>query len=177
MKTIKGNLIDLAEQGHFNLIVHGCNCFHTMNSGIAKEIRERYPEAYEVDCRNSEKGDKNKLGTFTHYLANNGSFIDEETGFGTTGHDFLIVNGYTQYDYGYDGKQRCDYNAIRKLFRSIKSTFKDYESYCDSDGYFNITIGYPKIGCGLAGGDWEIVSKIIDEELEGMDHTYVEFDG
>ena len=43
----KGNLIDMAEAGKFHIIVHGCNCFNTMGSGIAKEIRNRYPRAYE----------------------------------------------------------------------------------------------------------------------------------
>jgi len=36
-------------------------------------------------------------------------------------------------------------------------------------------IAYPKIGAGLAGGDWDIIRGIIDEELAGEDHTYVEF--
>jgi O-acetyl-ADP-ribose deacetylase (regulator of RNase III) len=34
-------------------------------------------------------------------------------------------------------------------------------------------IGYPKIGAGLAGGDWSIIEEIIDRELEGEDHTLV----
>ena len=34
-------------------------------------------------------------------------------------------------------------------------------------------IGYPRIGAGMAGGDWEIISSIIAEELEGLDHTLV----
>jgi len=34
-------------------------------------------------------------------------------------------------------------------------------------------IGYPLIGAGLAGGNWRIISKIIDEELNGEDHTLV----
>jgi hypothetical protein len=29
------------------------------------------------------------------------------------------------------------------------------------------------IGAGLAGGDWEIISAIINEELYGEDHTLV----
>ena len=37
-------------------------------------------------------------------------------------------------------------------------------------------IGYPKIGAGLAGGDWSIIEKIIDEELQGTDHTLVIFE-
>jgi O-acetyl-ADP-ribose deacetylase (regulator of RNase III) len=34
-------------------------------------------------------------------------------------------------------------------------------------------IGYPLIGAGLAGGDWKIISEIIDQELKGEDHTVV----
>ena len=31
-----------------------------------------------------------------------------------------------------------------------------------------LTIGFPyKIGCGLAGGDWNIVYNIIEEEFSG----------
>jgi len=29
------------------------------------------------------------------------------------------------------------------------------------------------IGAGLAGGDWTVISKIINKELEGEDHTLV----
>jgi hypothetical protein len=35
-------------------------------------------------------------------------------------------------------------------------------------------IAYPKIGAGLAKGDWNIISSIIEEELVGEDHTLVE---
>ena len=38
-------------------------------------------------------------------------------------------------------------------------------------------IGSPMIGAGLAGGDWGIISNIIDECLEGMDHTLVVYNG
>ena len=37
-------------------------------------------------------------------------------------------------------------------------------------------IGYPLIGAGLAGGDWNVISKIIEEELENENHTFVEFE-
>ncbi len=35
-------------------------------------------------------------------------------------------------------------------------------------------IGYPKIGAGLAKGDWDIIAQIIDAELADEDHTLVE---
>jgi O-acetyl-ADP-ribose deacetylase (regulator of RNase III) len=135
---MKGNLIDLAEQGHFNVIVHGCNCFHTMGAGIAKEIKQRYPQAYEVDCIHTEKGDQRKLGNFTWQRV-----------VGPIGHEFIIVNAYTQFHYGRKG---ClmDYTAMQKVFERI------------GDRYSNATIGYPRIGAGLGGGDWDIIQKIID---------------
>jgi O-acetyl-ADP-ribose deacetylase (regulator of RNase III) len=37
------------------------------------------------------------------------------------------------------------------------------------------SIGYPRIGAGLAGGDWTVIAQIIDEELSGEDHTLVEY--
>ena len=39
MKTIKGDLIKLAQDGEFDVIVHGCNCMCTMSAGIAKQIK------------------------------------------------------------------------------------------------------------------------------------------
>ena len=38
-----------------------------------------------------------------------------------------------------------------------------------------IVHGYPLIGAGLAGGDWAIISKIIDEELKDENHTLVKY--
>ena len=34
-------------------------------------------------------------------------------------------------------------------------------------------IAYPKIGAGLARGDWARIARIIDEELAGETHTLV----
>jgi O-acetyl-ADP-ribose deacetylase (regulator of RNase III) len=59
-----GNLLDLAENGHFDVIIHGVNCFNTMGGGIAREIRERYPMVASVDME-TVRGDYRKLGTWT----------------------------------------------------------------------------------------------------------------
>jgi len=150
MKIIKGDLIHFAEQGVFDLIVHGSNCFCKMGAGIAKSIKQHFPDAYEADLT-TKKGDKRKLGTWTI------GHIDLDSG-----DELLVMNGYTQYDYRGKGPH-ADYNAIKSVFNGIKVFYP-----C-------LKIGYPKIGAGLAGGDWSRISKIIDEQLEGMDHTLVEF--
>lgn len=51
MKVVKGNIFDLAEQGEFDVVVHGCNCFCTMGKGIAKEVKTRYPWVYGADLK------------------------------------------------------------------------------------------------------------------------------
>lgn len=55
MKTIKGDLVQLAKQGEFDLIVHGCNCFCTMGKGIALTIKQEFPIVYKVDCETNDK--------------------------------------------------------------------------------------------------------------------------
>jgi len=42
--------------------------------------------------------------------------------------------------------------------------------------YHDKRIGYPAIGAGLGGGDWEKISAIINRVFEGLDHTFVEYD-
>ena len=144
MKTIEGDLIKLGKDGYFDVIVHGCNCQNVMGSGIALQIRNEFPDAWQADQR-TRPGDPHKLGKYT--FASYGK-LD-------------VVNGYTQLFPG-TGLQ-VSYDAVREVFRLIKK------------GWHGQKIGYPKIGAGLAGGDWDIISKIIDEELNGEDHTLVIF--
>ena len=56
MKIIQGDLVAMAQQGQFDVIVHGCNCFCAMGAGIAKSIRRAFPQAYEADLK-TRKGE------------------------------------------------------------------------------------------------------------------------
>jgi O-acetyl-ADP-ribose deacetylase (regulator of RNase III) len=51
MKVVTGDLLKLALEGHFDVIVHGCNCQCAMGAGIALSIKNQFPEAYEADLR------------------------------------------------------------------------------------------------------------------------------
>ena len=77
-------------------------------------------------------------------------------------HQLTVVNAYTQFNYRGDGV-KADYDAIRKVFGKVRSDFQGKR------------IGYPMLGAGLAGGDWDTISSIINEELDGEDHTLVVF--
>ena len=64
MRIVNGDLINLALQGKFDVIIHGCNCFCSMGAGIAHSIQAQFPEAYAADLMTT-KGDRNKLGYFS----------------------------------------------------------------------------------------------------------------
>lgn len=145
MKERLGDLIKLGKAGEFDVIVHGCNCFCTMGAGIAKGIKAEFPEAFEADLK-TKSGDHSKLGTISY----------AKTG------DLTVVNAYTQFHWRGAGGN-ADYDAIRQAFRLVKNTFTGKR------------IGYPAVGAGLAGGDWAVISTIIEEALKGEDHTFVVF--
>lgn len=147
MDTIKGDLVEMARRGEFDVIVHGCNCFCAMGAGIAKAIKAAFPEAYAADCQTTP-GDREKLGAM--------SYATVQVGMRT----LTVVNAYTQYHWQGEGVL-ADYQAITRAFAAIKETFA---------GKY---IAYPKIGAGLAGGDWSIISAIIDEALAGERHCVV----
>ena len=153
MNEVIGDLLDMAENGDFDVIVQGCNCFNTMGGGIAAQINKRFHSAYVEDCK-TVSGDKSKLGNYTS--------VDINRPDGST---FTIINGYTQYGFGSQDDPPVDYDAIKSVFAKVKA------------GFTGKKIGYPLIGAGLAGGDWNIISKIIDTELTGCDHTVVKYGG
>lgn len=154
--TMQGNLIDLAEQGVFDLIVHGCNCQNTMKSGIAGEIASRYPEVAMKDSL-TKKGDSAKLGSFSMCRVQSPKTLNT----------FIVVNMYTQEFYGRnENVVYCNYSAIKYGFEKLARLMKQH-------GLQDYRIGYPKIGAGLANGEWSIIEAIINQQLEGFDHTLV----
>lgn len=164
MKTIRGDLIDLFKEGRFDVIVHGCNCGCNMGDGIAKTIKLEFPEAYDADLA-TPKFDKGKLGFYSQADI----WRDLETPEGTE-RVFLgvIVNAYTQFHWRGVGPGRgplCDYPALRIAFNKLKEEF----------GNKRLRFGVPAIGAARAGGDWNVIREIIDEELYDEDVTFVEF--
>lgn len=149
MRTIRGDLLQFALDGEFEAIVHGCNCQCVMGKGIALAIKQRFPEAYAADLATA-KGDRSKLGTISIARIERGDRA------------FHVVNGYTQFHWQGRGI-KADYEAIRNVMKALNVRFSGRR------------IGYPKIGAGLAGGDWTLIASIIEEELAGEDHTLVEF--
>jgi len=158
LKYKVGNLITAAQTGEISVLCHQANCFHAMAAGIAPQIAKAFPEAEEADFA-TIKGDKFKLG---HNSFASATITKKRWWWRNTSEHLLLVNMYGQYG---TGGVATDYKALRSCINSLA---EDLSWTIWSGG---MKIGMPKIGCGLGGGDWSIVEKIIEEELHGFDVT------
>lgn len=147
LKYKVGDICEALRTGEVDAIGHQANCFNTMNSGVAKAIRTAFPDAYVADCE-TEKGDISKFGDSTV-----GMHTRED------GETVLIYNLYGQYNYGYDAKGYTNYVKLREALVSMRN---DLRTAVDYGVHYN-KVGFPKIGAGLGGGDWSIISNIIED--------------
>lgn len=169
-QEIEGDLIELAKEGKFHVIVHGCNCFCRMESGIAKQMVQTFRcDKFKLE-EDHRSGNINKLGQidfeYFHYSNWDKKFQRYPDEGDQILHSLYVVNAYTQFKYGAnhpDGdKKPLDYDALTLCLRKINYQFN------------GLIIGLPGlIGCGLAGGNSEIVKSIIKKELVDCDVTVV----
>lgn len=140
---IKGSILDAPQK----YIAHGVNAQNKMGSGVAKVLYEKYPEVkeqyhsyFDNVVRRFDKRNDEILGIVQNVQVTNK----------------IILNCFTQEYYGrlnIENKMShkyVSYDAIFRCFTSIKK-----------QGIKEIAI--PKIGAGLAGGNWDIISQIIDD--------------
>lgn len=147
IKYVKGDLL----RGGDDVIVHGCNCICNMGAGVALQIKREYPGAYQADCQ-TKKLDRDKLGTYTSWTGPNKDI---------SGKEITIVNAYTQFDI-FSHKWRSDFDS------SVPKIPFDYDAFARvllriAIDFTDKSIGFPKIGAGLAHGEWDIIEAMINE--------------
>lgn len=143
MKYVQGNLITALQSGQMDVIAHQANCFCKGRRGIAPQIFNAFPEAKLADD-STVVGDRKKLGTFSVATTMSGG---------------RVYNIYGQYHF--DNK-RSDYGTIQEaLLSGLLEMKENLDETQDHNSDSPIRIGFPLIGCGLAGGDWSVVSKLI----------------
>ena len=133
-----GNIVDV-ESG---FILHGCNAQGVMGSGVAKALRDKYPEIYEPYRKYCQESKISEIlgKIFCHSISQS----------------LCIGNAITQEYYGRDGRKYVSYDALDRVFRQI-SEFPGLEILQK--------IHMPKIGSGLGGGNWKVVEAIANHHL------------
>lgn len=141
--NIFDNVLAIAEQNKDKnfVIVHGCNAQGRMGTGIALEVKERFPEVYAV---------------YKAVFDSNGLIVGDVIPVAIR-HNVIIANAITQKNYGYDGARYLSYDGLNssliELHLRMDEVFGEY------------SLSFPLIGAGLAGGDWGVISSIIEATI------------
>lgn len=149
VKYVYGDLLD----SNCDYICHQVNCQGVMGSGIAKQIRERWPvvyESYRDVIENNRVLGGDLLGEVDFVLVGESNYR-------------YVVNMFCQYNFGPDGKRYTSYDAFAAALETIAERVP-----------LGGTIGFPKnIGCGLGGGNWKVISALIEEILGENHKVYI----
>lgn len=151
VKIVDGNLLDSGA----NIICHQVNCQGKMGSGVAKQIRDKWPEvynAYVALCEHCKQNPERLLG-HTQSVSINAT-------------NQFVFNLFAQCNYGYDGKQYTDVKALKQCFENARNFMRSVENV---EGVKpRIAMPY-KIGCVRGGASWDEVYVMIEEVFTDYD--------
>jgi O-acetyl-ADP-ribose deacetylase (regulator of RNase III) len=150
LNYINGNLLD-TEIMH---IAHGVNCQGVQKSGVARVLREKYPEIftpYRQHCLENYGHTTNLLGDVVSVKVRDGK---------------IIHHLFTQNFYGRNPRmQYASYDAIRQCFITFDNIMEDITE-----------VAIPKIASGLGGGNWEVIESIINNCTPNLKITVYSID-
>lgn len=145
IELVKGCLLDAFDKGDVSIIGHCCNMQHVMGAGIAKQIKQRYPQAFIADGH-WHKQHKDTRAFFSTALAP----IAGDTKQG------IIFNLYGQVRYGRETRH-LHYGLIARALNAMAY-------HCSNE-----TVGFNyNMGCGNAGGDWTVVYELIEASFKSI---------
>lgn len=137
------------------VIAHGCNCLGVMGAGVAKIVRERYPEAYTryyFTCVTYSPDDLLGVAQIIKVTK-----------------DLYIANCFTQKSVAkrsMSSTKQADTDAILESMQYVAE-------FCNDNGIE--TISMPKIGAGLGGLDWDTEVEPIIRQLS-LKFSNIRFD-
>lgn len=134
-----------------DVIIHGCNARGKFGKGFAYAVREIHPEAFRA---------YEEAHLTTGLIP--GSVVWAQSG------KRLIGNCITQPTYADDGNQHISYEALRTCLATVNAAATSgVPGTAVADGFRKVWL--PMIGADLGGGDWNVIARIIDEELTDVE--------
>lgn len=149
---IDGDLLEIQKTMNLDVICHQVNCQGKMASGIAKQIRDTYPQVY--DAYKAKYDAVVQYGS--HIMLGDVQFVGLYEDFYQEIKHQHVCNMFAQNNFGYDGKRYTSYDAFWICLNKIKQSLQP-----------GSTIGFPyKIGCDRGGANWNIIEAMIREVLD-----------
>lgn len=140
---------DLLDQVDLELIAHQVNCQGKMGAGIAAQLASRYPAMYRCYRRLCVSTGTSLMGTFAA-ISSDGRVMRLNRLMEND--PCMVINVFAQRRPGRG--LMTDYAAFERAFTKLHAEMV-------ARGY--ATLGVPHgIGCGLAGGDWDVIYGILE---------------
>ena len=143
VKIIEGDLLKASE----DIICHQVNCQGFMGAGVAKAIKDKWPEVYwkyREHC--TENTPEDLLGTVQ---------------FTTTNGFITVANLFAQQFCSYDGGRYTSYDAFYECLEHIRDHIHPSKS-----------LAFPyKVGSDRGGASWDVIYAMICDVLGGRDVT------
>ena len=158
IETINENLLvfpshnpnDPNEYIGINVIAHSCNCQNVMGGGIAKQIKDRYPKAFEADTERWSN-EYNDGGNWRCQIGDYSKAVIENKG--------TIYNLYTQSGYSTERRQ-VNYEYFWQALKNMQEDLLFIQHETGEQQVLGLPYG---ISCGLAGGNWGIIKAMIED--------------
>lgn len=145
IKTIEQNVL----QVQAGIILHGCNAQGVMGAGAAAALSRKYPIIFR---------------DYRKHLTN---FNTEEQSLGSVclseiNEDLYIASAITQLRYG-NGEDHFHYDSFDNVIKTVCLKAKE----------LNLPVYSVRIGSLRAGGDWERIEKIIQDNVPEDQEFYI----
>lgn len=147
-QTVKGDLLAVSH----GVIIHGCNDKGVMGSGVAAGVKNRFPGAFNIYRQAFDAGEL-EIGTCT--------FHQERL-------NLWIVNAVTQT---LGTPNPLSYVGLKECFNQTLAFMVALEQ-ARGIPYGTLPLLFPKIGAARGGGDWNMISAIIEDALTAYETVF-----
>lgn len=152
IKIVKGDLLQATE----NIIAHQVNCQGVMGSGVAKQIRDKFPKVF-INYRDFVK---------EHIMANVREDLLGNVQYVRVLEDKWVANMFGQLNYGYDRKQYTNEEMLYYCFKDLRENAEKH----------GLSVALPyMVGCYRGGGDWKNVEQLLLNAFDGYEVTLYKY--
>lgn len=147
-----GDLLKVQKDMNLDVICHQVNCQGKMASGIAKQIRDTYPQVYDAYRAKYDA----MVTTGVNMMLGDVQLVPLYEDFMKDIKHQHVCNMFAQNNYGYDGKRYTSYDAFWMCLNNLRQVLQP-----------GSTIGFPYlIGCDRGGANWNVIEAMIREVFD-----------
>lgn len=152
-----GNILDTDDR----IIAHQVNCMGRMGSGVAKALNDEFPELFEDYIEYLRTRQERVFGSCYIHIAHDRNSVCRSDHHTEPIIPIAIANLFGQRNYGRDGKQYTNYQALESALKQMRRSILYNRDYWYPNE--QVRLSTVRLGCGLGGGSWDVVEPMIQD--------------